>query len=80
MNKKVQWREYINERAIAALITVDKQRIMPMSVYFSHTDTRDMLIITSKRRSDPSRSSQNPRNTFKLLLEISTPNWNLELE
>ena len=80
LNKKVQWREYINERAIAALITVNKQRIMPMSVYFPHTDIRDMLIITSKTRSDPSRSTQNRRNTFKLLLQISTPNWDLELE
>ena len=73
MNKKVQWRECITERAIAALITVNKQRIMPVSIYFAHTDTRE-------KRSDPSRSSQNPRNTFKLLLEISTPNWDLELE
>ena len=78
--KKRSSGEYINERAVATLITLNKQRIMPMSVYFPHTDTRDMLIIMSTRRSDPSRSSQNPSNTSKLLLAISTPSWDSELE
>ena len=34
---KRQWTEYIDERAIATLSTVNKQKIMLMSVYFPHT-------------------------------------------
>ena len=34
--RKINWTEYINERAIATSITVNKQRITSMSVYFLH--------------------------------------------
>ena len=39
--RKKSWTEYIRERAIAAMITVNKQHIMLMSVYFPHTGYAD---------------------------------------
>ena len=39
--KKIQWTEYISERAIATLIEVNRQKVMLMSVYFPHTGYAD---------------------------------------
>ena len=39
--KQIKWTEYIYERAIATMITVNKQQIMLMSVYFPHTGYAD---------------------------------------
>ena len=39
--KKISWTEYINERAIATSIAVNKQRITLMSVYFPHSGFAD---------------------------------------
>ena len=39
--KKIKWTEYINEHAIAKSITVNKQRIMSMSVFFPDTGHAD---------------------------------------
>ena len=38
---KINWTDYINERAIATSITVNKQQITLMSVYFPHSGFAD---------------------------------------
>ena len=44
MAKKIKWTEYINERAIATSITVNKQRITLVSVYFPHSGYADQHV------------------------------------
>ena len=39
--KRINWTDYINERAIATSITVNKQRVLLMSVYFPHSRYAD---------------------------------------
>ena len=36
MWKKIHWTEYINERAIATLVDVNRKKVMRMSVQGSH--------------------------------------------
>ena len=39
--KHVNWTDYISERAISTSITVNKQHVLLMSVYFSHSEYVD---------------------------------------
>ena len=39
--KRINWTDYINERAIATSITVNKQRVLLMGVYIPHSGYAD---------------------------------------
>ena len=39
--ERIKWTEYINGRAIATSITVNKQLVLLMSVYFPHSGCAD---------------------------------------
>ena len=72
--KRINWTDYINERAIATSTTVNKQRVLLMSVYFS--PTRTMRTTTLKERTEQSRNTRNPK---KKSTQIVGGDFNAEL-
>ena len=69
--KHVTWTDNISERAIATSITVNKQHVLLMSVYFSHSGCADFHV-EKMYRSIEIRIRR--RRTSKLWEETSMPN------
>ena len=73
--KHINWTDYISERAMSTSITVNKQHVLLMSVYVTHSGYGTT---TLKRCTDQSRNLQIPtRRTYKLWEGTSMPNWDL---
>ena len=68
--------EYINERAIAATILVNRQPIKLMSVYFPHSGYADHHI-EKNVRNDREAHDKLQKHIFLLLEETSVQNWDL---
>ena len=74
--KRVNWTDYINERAISTSITVNKQHVLLMRVYFSsgHADHHVELC------TEQSKSRIPRKRTYKLWEGISMPSWDQGME
>ena len=59
--KRINWTDCINERAIATSITVNKKRVLLMSVYFSHSEYADHHVKRACRSSEKITKSTKKR-------------------
>ena len=71
--ERFNWTDYINERAIATFFTVNKQRALLMSVYFSHSEYADHHVESAYRSIEKRTKSK------KKSIQIVEGDFNAEL-
>ena len=76
--KTHKWTEYLSEPAIAALIVVNKQKVMLMSVYFPHTGYADHHVEKAYKYIEKFTKIQEAHTNRRRRLQrrIGTWNWN----